>query len=162
MTELEQLKKDVRDLKDLEAIKVLKARYIRTMILSQWDEMTGLLTEDVEASYSDGVYIFHGRGDLMQFLKDMHDSMGADNLAYWLVCLPEIKLTSATTATGTWAMHSYNLNKPMNLTQEQFAYYYDDYVKVGDDWKISRTSYQRFIEEMHDRTGLAGYQLTVG
>jgi hypothetical protein len=140
----------------------LKARYIRTMILSQWQEMEQLLTEDVEASYSDGTYVFQGRKDLMQFLKDMHDSMGADNLAYWLVCLPEIALTSATTATGTWAMHSYNLNKPMNLTQEQFAYYYDDYIKVDGIWKIVKTSYQRVLEETHDRKGLSGYQLTVG
>jgi len=162
MSELDQLQKDIQWLKDLEEIKTLKARYIRTMILSQWDEMEQLLTEDIEASYSDGVYAFSGRKDLMQFLKDMHDSMGADNLSYWLVGLPEIKLTSATTATGTWAMHSYNLNKPMNLTQEQFAYYYDEYIKVDGAWKICMTSYKRVLEEMHDRNGLTGYQLTVG
>jgi hypothetical protein len=162
MTEIEQLKKDIQHLKDLEAIKTLKARYIRTMILSQWQEMETLLTEDVEASYSDGKYVFNGRQNLMKFLTDLHDATGGDNLAYWVVCLPEIDLTSAVTAKGTWAMQSYNLNKSHNMEQRQFAYYHDDYVKVDGVWKISRTTYQRVLEEEHDRSGDTSYNLTVG
>lgn len=38
----------VRQLLDIEAIKTLKHRYIRSMTMSQWALMESLLTEDVQ------------------------------------------------------------------------------------------------------------------
>ena len=69
MTELEQLQKDVQRLKDIEAIKTLKHKYIRTMTLGLWDEFDPLVTNDIKSSYSDGKYSFNDKKELLDLVN---------------------------------------------------------------------------------------------
>ena len=100
----------VQQLLDLEAIKTLKHRYIRCMTQSRWDELETLLAPGVEASYSDGKYVFSDRASLMGFLRQQ-DPAGVPQLSYWHVTMPEITLHAPDRASGIWAMYHFHLRK---------------------------------------------------
>ncbi len=152
----------VRQLLDIEAIKTLKHRYIRSMTTSQWELMESLLTEDVQASYSDGAYVFDNRTYLMAFLRGAHDASATHILGYWQVTMPEITLVSAEHATGIWGMYHVFLDKREQQQLEMFAYYDDEYRKQDGDWRICSTGYRRIMEQSLDRSTLPGLQLLKG
>ena len=151
MPDLEQLERAIRELKDLEEIKCLKHRYFRAMTYNDHETLRDTLTEDVVTSYSDGKYVFENREKLLTFLIDSHDPK-AQIIAYWMAGMPEISLTSETTATGIWAMYHYFYNRGREFVDEMFVYYDDEYRKEGDTWKICRTGYRRVIEQILDRS----------
>ena len=163
MSELEQLQREIQAIRDIEAIKVLKARYIRHMALNQWDELEALMTEDAESAYSDGKYTFNGRAALMNFLREAN-STGQRQISWWLVGMPEITLHDATHASGIWGMLHFHLDKQAQHQVDQFSYYEDEYVKVDGAWKIRRTGYRSVMEENIDRGLLPEgvFQLQVG
>lgn len=152
----------LRDYLDTEAIKTLKYSYIRHMTLSKWDSMEELLTEDVETSYADGKYVFSNRSELMDFLRASNDKNSGNAVAYWQVGMPEILLTSETTATGIWSMYHFYLNKADDQQLEMFCYYSDSYEKVDGEWKIAKTAYKQVMEQSLDRTESRGFILNVG
>jgi hypothetical protein len=100
------LEREVRELRAFEDIKRLKYRYFRAMTFSDYDTLEGTLTEDVVTSYSDGEYVFEDRKKLLTFLIDSHGP-NSQVIAYWMAGMPEITLTSETTATAIWAMYHY-------------------------------------------------------
>jgi hypothetical protein len=65
---------------------------------------------------------------------------------------PELELTSATTASGTWALEDRVIMVDHKITLRGAAYYTDRYVKVDGDWKIAHTGYERLFEEMEPRS----------
>lgn len=161
MTELEQLQKDVQRLKDIEAIKTLKHKYIRTMTLGLWDEFTPLVTDDIKSSYSDGKYSFNDKKELLDFLKAAH-AEGSPIVSTWMVGMPEIDFIDDTRAVAKWGFEHFSLIKPADMDLTMFAYYSDEYVKAGDDWKICKTGYQRIIEQEASRKDNPNLKLTVG
>lgn len=146
----------------LEDIRLLKHRYIRCMTEGDFDTMAGLLTEDVQAAYSDGLYTFDNRTELLAFLRDSHGRNHTEVLGYWHVTMPEITFQDADHASGIWAMYHFYLHKGELRQEEMFAYYQDDYVRLDGAWKIRRTGYRRVMEQKLDRATLPGLQLTVG
>jgi len=162
MSELASLRAEIERIKDVEAIKCLKYSYIRAMTLSLWDELEGLLTEDVSTSYSDGKYSFEGRDALMQFLRASHDAEQSPAVGVWQVTMPEITLTSDSTAKGIWGMSHYYIHKEAQSALLMFVYYYDDYVKIQGEWKLKKTGYRRVIEEEWSRKDLPSLKLNVG
>lgn len=160
MTNTEQLAIDIQSLKDIEAIKTLKHKYIRTMTLGLWDELDQLITDDVTTTYSDGKYTFSGKKEVMDFLISAH-AKDSGMISTWLVGAPEIELTSASTATGTWAFQNHTVIKPAQANLEMFAYYSDDYVKVDGQWRICKTGYQRIIEQEMSRKDIPSLKLTM-
>ncbi|GAB3279969.1 nuclear transport factor 2 family protein [Parahaliea aestuarii] len=145
---------------ELESIKSLKHRYIRCMTLSLWDELESLLTEDAYSAYSDGKYVFEGRAALMDFLRNQHGGEVPTSLGYWQVGMPEITLDSHSSARGLWGMYHYYLDKQNDQQLEMFCYYEDEYRKEDGTWRISRTGYQRVMEQSLERNG--SFTLNVG
>ena len=116
------------DLYDIEAIKRVKYRYFRCLDLKQWDDLRDCLTPDVTAAYDSGKYSFSGRDALMQFLID---ALGRSSvLTMHHGHHPEIDLTSATTATGVWALEDKVIDVKGGITLRGAAFYRDEYVKV--------------------------------
>lgn len=150
----------LEELVELEAIKSLKYRYIRCMTLSLWDELETLLTEDAYSAYSDGKYIFEGRSALMDFLRNQHGGDKPTSLGYWQVGMPEITLVTPSSARGIWGMYHYYLDKQSDQQLEMFCYYEDEYRKENESWRISRTGYQRVMEQTLERKG--SFVLNVG
>src|SRR5690625_4601831 len=109
-SELKALRKELQGFPDNEAIKTLKASYIRHMTLNQWDELEALLTEDAESSYSDGQYTFSGRQALMEFLRTANATAGK-KISWWLVGMPEITLHDEEHASAIWGMLHFQLGK---------------------------------------------------
>jgi len=138
------------DLQEIEAIKRLKYRYVRALDLKLWDELGACLTEDCRSAYGDGHFSFDGRAAILAFLKD---ALGPKTrITSHRVHQPEIDLTSPTTATGVWALEDIVIETEAKLTIRGAAFYYDEYVKLGGEWKIAKTGYNRIYEETESRT----------
>ena len=146
------------DLIEIELIKRLKYRYMRCLDQKLWDEMAETLTDDAVASYSAGKYAYEGRDAILEFFRQ---SMGSPTfLSSHRVHHPEIDLTSATTATGTWALEDVVIHQDFDVTIHGASFYEDRYVKVDDGWRISATGYKRTYEEMWPRASLEGLRIT--
>jgi ketosteroid isomerase-like protein len=149
---------DAEELVELEAIKRVKYRYMRTLDQKLWEEMATCFTDDAVAAYSGGKYRYEGREAIIEFLSR---SMGADTFhSSHRVHQPEIDLTSPTTATGTWAMDDVVVMTDWELTIRGAAFYEDRYEKVAGEWKIAHTGYKRTYEEMLPRAAVPGLKLT--
>ncbi len=137
------------DLIEIEAIKQLKYRYVRLIDTKEWDELATLFVTDATATYSDGKYSFDGRDAIMAFLRD---AMASTNmLTSHKVHQPEIELSSADSATATWALDDIVVHLDYNMTIRGAAFYRDAYVKVDGEWRIKHTGYERIYEEMEPR-----------
>ena len=139
----------LQELCEIEAIKALKYKYMRSIDCKLWDVMRECFTPDATTAYSGGKYSFEGIDAIMNF---MTESMSRGSfLSSHRVHHPEIQLTSDTTATGTWALEDYVVDTKHDLTIHGAAFYEDRYVKVDGDWKIQHTGYERTFEEMGSR-----------
>lgn len=156
MTTSADLAQQIQRLNDIEAIKQLKYRYVRAMTYSDWNALEQTLTEDVQTSYSDGKYTFNSREEVLNLLRSSHDHSLNNIIAYWHVTMPIIEITGPDSATGSWGMyHRYIDRGERNSEEEQFAFYDDEYVRTAEGWKISRTGYQRIMEQAFNRSDIA-------
>ena len=138
------------DLNEIEAIKRLKYRYCRNLDQKHWDELGECLTEDCRSAYGDGHFSFDGRAAILGFLRE---ALGpATRISSHRVHQPEIEITGPTTATGVWALDDIVIETEAKLTIRGAAFYEDQYVKIGGEWKIAKTGYRRIFEEMQSRT----------
>jgi len=88
-------------LEEIEAIKRLKARYFRLMDTKQWDQWGDVFTEDAHLAASpDPNETFHGRADIVKRVSAVLRDARTVHHGH----MPEIDLTSPTTAVGIWAM----------------------------------------------------------
>jgi hypothetical protein len=124
---------------DLEAIKQLKARYFRTMDTKQWDEMRQVFTDDVAVdTTASGGGAITGADDFMAFLRETL----ADVITVHHGHMPEIEITSPTTATGIWALQDL-LVWPDGSRLLGFGHYHETYEKAGEAWRIASTTLTR-------------------
>jgi hypothetical protein len=136
---------NAEDLVEIEAIKRLKYKYVRCLDQKLWDDIVDCFTVDASASYSGGKYSFDGRDAIVEFLRT---SMGDEGfLSAHRVTQPEIDLTDATHAIGTWGLVDEVLVKQHGVRVRGAAFYSDEYVKVDGRWRIARTGYVRTFEE---------------
>ena len=134
---------------EIELIKRLKYRYIRCLDLKLFDEIGECFIDEATASYGGGAYTYDGRDAIVQFLRK---SMGSTTmLTSHKVHHPEVDVTGPDTATGVWALDDLVVLTDLNLTVRGAAYYTDEYVKVGDGWRIRHTGYKRVYEELAPR-----------
>lgn len=126
------------DLREIEAIKVLKARYLRLMDTRQWSQWRELLAEDVEAVYDGGddapdTVLARSAGEFVERMRSVLSDAVHVHLAY----LPEIVLTSPTTATGIWAM-SDTVRRADGEVGIMWGSYRDAYAKGADGrWTVA-------------------------
>ncbi len=124
---------------DVEAIKQLKARYFRTMDTKDWAAMRRVFADDVVVDTSEaGGSRIEGADTFMAFLQDAIGDVETVHHGH----MPEIDLTSPTTATGIWAMEDM-LRWPNGLQLHGYGHYNETYRKVGDDWCIASTTLRR-------------------
>ncbi len=119
---------------DLEALRVLKARYCRTMDTKDWVAMRQVFTDDVEVdtTESDGSVV-HGADAFVGFLQEVL----ADVVTVHHCHTPELELTSPTTATGIWAMEDM-LRFPDGTELHGYGHYHETYAKADGAWRIAR------------------------
>ena len=119
---------------DVEAIKQLKARYFRTMDTKDWAAMRLVFTDDVTIdSVDSGGGVVTG-GD--EFLEYLQGAIG-DVVTVHQGHMPEISVTSATTATGIWALEDL-LRWPDGSELRGYGHYHETYRKGSDGrWRIA-------------------------
>lgn len=146
------------DLHELEAIKRLKYRYLRSLDQKRWDELADCLCEDATSSYGGGRYAFEGRDAILAFLRR---AMGAPTfVSSHRVHHPEIELLGPDRARGVWALDDTVIETAAGITIRGAAFYEDAYVKRDGRWWIAATGYRRLWEEIEPRAGRPGLRLT--
>jgi hypothetical protein len=147
----------MEDLREIEAIKRLKYRYMRCLDEKRWDELAECLTEDATTAWADGRYRFEGRAAILGFLEQ---AMGRPTfLSSHRVHHPEIALTGPTTASGVWALEDRVIDLARETTLRGAGFYRDEYVKVDGAWRIRHTGYARTFEEIESRRDRPGLVL---
>jgi uncharacterized protein (TIGR02246 family) len=124
---------------DVEAIRQLKARYFRTMDTKDWAGMRAVFTDDVVMDTSEsGGGVITGADEFLAFLSETL----ADVVTVHHGHMPEIAITSPTTATGIWAMEDM-LRWPNGMELHGYGHYHETYEKTDDGWRIASTKLTR-------------------
>lgn len=121
---------------DIEAIRQLKARYFRFMDTKDWSAMRTVFTPDVVVDVNgDGGGVFHGVDEFFTMLEPALQHVVTVHHGH----MPEIDVTSPTTATGIWAMEDHLQFPPGSDAREMHGYghYHETYVKVDGQWHIA-------------------------
>ena len=127
----------LQQLLDIEAIKQLKARYFRLLDQKQWDEWAEVFAPDVHMVVPEGDVDTTGRDEVVANLREILAEVVTVHHGH----MPEIALTGADTAAGTWAMED-NLEFPgtdggSSLKMQGFGHYTETYVRGADGWQIA-------------------------
>ncbi|WP_196248787.1 nuclear transport factor 2 family protein [Rhodococcoides fascians] len=135
---------------DLHAIQNLKARYFRLLDSQEWDEMTKVFTEDCHFDYTGSHptkpnvgFIAKGGDD---YVTRVGTRMKEDHgTTFHLGFMLEVDFTSHETAEGVCRVVD-TIRYPPESEFPSFlgtGLYFEKYVKVGDEWKISSVIFKR-------------------
>jgi uncharacterized protein (TIGR02246 family) len=134
---------------DVEAIKQLKARYFRTMDTKDWAAMREVFADDVVMdTTSSGGGVVTGADDFMAFLRQAIGEVVTVHHGH----MPEIELTTSTTATGVWAMEDM-LRWPDGTELHGYGHYVETYAKIDGTWRITTSTLTRLRMDHKGPTG---------
>jgi uncharacterized protein (TIGR02246 family) len=146
------------ELINLEAIKQLKYRYIRSLDLKQYEDFRACFAEDARWVSNGGTVDFQGRDTIVEWVKAATEA--ETQLCHHVVTQPEIAFTSDHTATGTWKLDSTVVLTDQDLTIWAGAFYFDEYVKVDGAWKIKLTGHKAIFEECYARSDIKSLRIS--
>jgi len=130
----------------LESIKQLKARYFRTMDTKDWDAMREVFTDDVVVdTTSSGGGVVEGGDAFITVLKGVLQDVVTVHHGH----MPEIELTSETTATGIWSMQDL-LRWPDGRELYGYGHYHETYQKTDAGWRIKTLKLTRLRTDMRE------------
>jgi uncharacterized protein (TIGR02246 family) len=127
---------------DVEAIRQLKARYFRMMDTKDWDGLAAVFTPDVVIDMTgEGAGVTRSVAEYMPFLRQHIEPVTTVHHGH----MPEIQLTSPTTATGIWAMEDELWWPPDSPIGHMHGYghYHETYEKTADGWRIASMTLTR-------------------
>jgi hypothetical protein len=120
---------------DIEAIKRLKAAYFRTIDTKDWEGLRALMAPEVTVDVSaDGAGVFEGVDAFLEMLVPTLRDVVTVHHGH----MPEIDITSPTTASGTWAMEDV-LRFPPEVGLGElhgWGHYHETYEKAGGGWRF--------------------------
>ena len=109
---------DIEDLKHIEAIKQLKARYFRFLDEKRWDDFALVFAEDAEIDVTDDVGDeeghVRGRQAIADFIRQAVEAAQTVHHGH----MPEIEILGADRASGVWAMFDYVEFPPAGTTRQ--------------------------------------------
>ncbi|WP_124709864.1 nuclear transport factor 2 family protein [Gordonia insulae] len=142
---------------DVEAIKLLKYRYLRALDTKDWEVFEGTLTEDVTGDYGSSL-AFTNRGELVDFMRT---SVGPAVITEHRVDHPEIDV-EGDEATGRWYLQDRVMVPDFKFMLFGAAFYSDRYRKTDAGWRICATGYDRTYEAKLSLDDLPSFALDVG
>jgi hypothetical protein len=111
----------------IEEIKRLKGRYQRAVDAGHWAEFEECLTEDFSV-FEDGMSErTYGRDVVLEATREAFEIRQKQGGWKHHVILPDIEITSETTAEGTWTITAFD------------GWYEDRYAKEDGRWKVQWT-----------------------
>lgn len=132
-------------LTDIEAIHQLKAQYFRYIDTKDWTDFGNVFASNatVQATALGITVNYAGRSQIV--------SSVSGELALAVTVhhgfMPEITLTSDTTASGIWAMEDLIEYTPL-IQYHGYGQYHETYVKINGQWFIQSTVLTRFREDV--------------
>jgi len=137
----------VSDYADIEAIKQLKARYFRFMDTKDWDGLASVFTADVEIDMTgEGGGVTTTVEEYLPFLRGNIEHVVTVHHGH----MPEIEVTSGTSAKGIWAMEDH-LRWPEGAplaALHGFGHYHETYRKTPDGWRIASMRLTRLRRDL--------------
>jgi hypothetical protein len=132
-------------LSDIEQIQQLKARYFRLIDKKDWTNWGNVFATNatVQASSLCLTVNYSGRSQIVSGVSAPLQGALTVHRGY----MPEITLTSTTTATGTWEMED-RLNYLYGVDYHGWGNYSETYVKQNGQWYIQSTVLTRLREEV--------------
>lgn len=143
--DIEDLRRDIQRLMDIESIKQLKHAYFRCIDTANMEELGSLFHEDVKVHFIGGSYEWNLQGR-QEYLDNVSMAFSNQSIGHHNGHHPEIQILSETEATGIWylADNMWILNHKAFTTGT--ALYWDRYQKIDGRWVISETRYERVYE----------------
>ena len=160
---IDELRKDIQRLMDMEAIRQLKHAYFRCVDTCNLEELATLFHEDVTVNFKGGGYEWNLQGR-EEYVSNIGVAFSKEAIGHHNAHHPEIQMLSETEATGIWylADNMWILNH--NAFTMGTALYWDRYLKVDGKWLIKDTSYERIYEinqTLEERPNLSSHYLGV-
>ena len=117
---------------DVEEIKKLKARYFRGLDSQDWELYGSCFAEDIVVDLTRaGGEKFEGRAAFLAYATAMPVVQTVHHGH-----MPEIELTSPTTASGIWVLEDYNIWQD-GSQNHGWGHYLETYVKRDGRWQIA-------------------------
>ena len=130
---------------DIEGIKRLKARYFRCLDAKDWPGLRAVFTDDVVADSAEaGGRVIDGADAFIAFLQEVLAGATTVHQGH----MPEIELTSPTTAAGIWALHDIVI-WPTGLRLDGHGHYHETYTKTDAGWRIASSRLTRLHTDFH-------------
>jgi hypothetical protein len=127
---------------DIEAIKQLKARYFRLMDTKEWDGLATVFADDVHIDMTgEGGGVTESVDEYMPFIRQVIGDVITVHQGH----MPEITLTSHTTATGIWALEDrlwWPEGSPIS-SMHAFGHYHETYERLDGEWYIKTMTLTR-------------------
>lgn len=142
---IEELRKDIQRLMDIEAIKQLKHAYFRCIDTANLDELSTLFHDEVLVHFVGGTYEWTLTGK-DEYVQSIGQSFNKNSVGHHNGHAPEIQMLSDTEATGIWYLADNMWVMEHNAFTTGTAIYWDSYVKQDGKWLIRETRYERLYE----------------
>jgi hypothetical protein len=142
---------------EIEQVKQLKYRYLRTLDLKRWDEFAEVFVPEATGDYGEGLS-FGSRDEIVAFMRD---SLGPRMITLHQCHHPEI-CVEGDRATGVWYLEDKVLMPEHRLVLEGAAFYEDRYLRTDDGWRIEHTGYRRTYEATMSMNDVPSYNLRIG
>jgi len=127
---------------DIEAIKQLKSRYFRMMDTKDWDGLAAVFSDDVEIDVTgEGGGVTHSVAEYIPFLRAAIEDVITVHHGH----MPEIQLTSSTTARAIWALEDqlwWPEGAPIKY-MHGLGHYHEAYEKTDAGWRIKTMTITR-------------------
>jgi len=139
----------------IEDIKRLKAKYFRCLDTKDWDGFASVFSDDAVMDMSSemrdgttpGDGITTGAQAIARFVSGAVDQVNTVHHGH----MPEIDVTSDTTAAGIWAMEDklwWPEGAPLTA-MHGYGHYHERYVRTADGWRISFLTLTRLRVDAH-------------
>jgi uncharacterized protein (TIGR02246 family) len=128
----------------VEEIKQLKARYFRAIDTKDWAGLRAVFADDVTVdTTASGGGVVHGADEFVDFLS----ATLAGTVTVHQGHMPEIDLTSPTTATAIWALEDLII-WPNGSRMTGYGHYRDAYECTDGGWRITSSTLTRLHMEI--------------
>lgn len=153
---IEELALRLDQLESKEAIRELKARYLRGCDLKQVDEIRSTMLPDVQIEY-EGFPPFSDREAFLEIYQQMACQPGVFDIHHATNSV--IRFTSADEAIGLWSLNFRSVILSMNLITQLGVEYEDRYVRINGEWLIAETRSRRTscLMQNFDEAGVSKY-----
>jgi hypothetical protein len=149
---------NITEQEEITAICRLKARYFRYLDTKDWVAWREVFTYDFECKVDTAISAFGGDGRPMPTISggDVFVAYVSGLLGQCITMhhghMPEIEITSPTTATGIWAMEDV-VEYPGQAPLRGAGHYHETYRKIDGQWRIATLHLTRIrLENAPDRS----------